>query len=441
LKIAPLAVALALLLGFVLPKSLQSGFFPDDLLNLYEYWVLFWPEVIRQIAWPLADGYRPFGALFYKPLFAAFGLNPLPFRVVCVGLLVLNLTLAYSLFRLLFDEVTAAVSVMLFAFHAYLSDLYYSSATIYDLLGFFFYYLALWLYLRYRRTGGRFQCGLIFLVFVCGLNTKEIVVTLPLIFLVVERLSPAPRSYALAAVTSAVAAVFTLAKAAGNTTLGLNPAYQPSPAYFLSNLERYFGMLVYVHEGLPLPLVFGLIGGAVLVAWLSSSRSAWLALLISLLAPLPVMFIMPRSFYVFYIALWGWAALAGCALVGVYRKLSGGRALNPVVAALFCAAIVVSLHLRARPYGDAWLANEEGKVARVLEQVRRTFPEMPRGAKIFVSDDPLDPDDWFLTFLFRLQYCDETIDVYRAKRGDDPAGEYQYVISLANWKLRCQRCG
>jgi hypothetical protein len=425
----------------VVPRCFHSGFSPDDLMNLYGYWHRSWPELIHQIAWPFADGYRPFGALFYKPLFAAFGLNPLPFRVVCVGLLAVNLTLAYVLFRRLFDEVTAAVSVVLFAFHAYLSDLYHSSATIYDLLGFFLYYLALWLYLAYRRKGGRLLFGLILLVFVCGLNTKEIVVTLPLIFVAAERLLPPPRTYSLVAITFSLAALFTLAKAVGNTTLGLNPAYQPSPASFLPNLERYFGMLVYAQEGLPLPWVCGLIGGAVLVAWFSPNRSARLALLIALLAPLPVMFIMPRSFYVFYIALWGWAALAGCALAGLYRKLAGGRALNPVVAALLCAAIVVPLHLRARPYGDAWLANEEGKVARALLQVQRTFPEMPRGAKIFVSDDPLEPDDWFLTFLFRLQYRDETIDVYRAKRGDDPdPSKYTHVVSFADWKLVCLRC-
>ena len=82
-----------------------------------------------------SPSYRPLGGIFYRPLFAGFGLNPLPFRIACFTLLILNLGLAWWLARLLTHSTEiAALSTLLGAFHPRLVDLYWSTGTIYDIL-------------------------------------------------------------------------------------------------------------------------------------------------------------------------------------------------------------------------------------------------------------------------------------------------------------------
>ena len=64
-------------------------------MNLYGYWapplgkvalahLLFWSKFVR-----------PLGALYYLPLYAVFGLNPVPFTVVRIAILLLNTVVFY----------------------------------------------------------------------------------------------------------------------------------------------------------------------------------------------------------------------------------------------------------------------------------------------------------------------------------------------------------
>ena len=61
-------------------KSLSLYFDSDDMMNLYLAW-----------SKPLAEVYRPVGALFYRGLFALGGFNPMPFRIACLAIGVANI--------------------------------------------------------------------------------------------------------------------------------------------------------------------------------------------------------------------------------------------------------------------------------------------------------------------------------------------------------------
>src|SRR5437879_8431623 len=94
------------------------------MMNLYEAWFR-----------PLVETDRYLGTLVYRGLFAVAGLNPLPYRAVCMLLLLVNLGLLYRFcLRISNSREIAALACLLGAYHAHLADLYYSTGTIYDLL-------------------------------------------------------------------------------------------------------------------------------------------------------------------------------------------------------------------------------------------------------------------------------------------------------------------
>jgi hypothetical protein len=167
---ATLAIA-GIFFGFA-GDGLRAYFTPDEMMNFYGAWFR-----------PLLESRRPVGDLIYRAVFAAAGLNPLPYRVVCYALLAANLVLLYLLCRKLSGSLeVGALACLLGAYHAHLADLYYSSDTLYDLLYFFFYFAALLLYIAVRHRRWQWQI-LILTLYLLALGSKEMAVTLP-VFLV-----------------------------------------------------------------------------------------------------------------------------------------------------------------------------------------------------------------------------------------------------------------
>src|SRR5690348_14295165 len=73
----------------------RSDFIPDDMMNLYSAWTLPIGDCLQANLLFFTNSYRPLGLLFYKLLFELFGLNPFPYRLVCLTLLLINLGLLY----------------------------------------------------------------------------------------------------------------------------------------------------------------------------------------------------------------------------------------------------------------------------------------------------------------------------------------------------------
>ena len=422
-----------LLFAWFAGDGLFSNLFPDEMMNIYRVWHEPWTELLRRTVLFWQGSARPLGAFFYRPLFDAFGFAPLPYRAVCMGLLLANLLIAYRLAgKLSGSTLTAAVTAVLFGYHAYLSDLYYSSATIYDLLCFCFAYSAVLAYLERRWV--RFAA-----LYLLAMLAKEAAAGLPAVLVVIEwaAFAKEKREWRGPAGALLLAGAVLLPLAWGEHSLSGVGAYQLHPRVMGENLGRYLGMMFYAQRDLVRWEAAMVVSLAIAAAVWVRSAGAWVGLAIALVLPAPVLMIEPRSFYVFYLAFFGWTLLAACILD---RIAQGATPVRPAVRAVALVALLVAvlapLHRFRKPYGNAWVALERDKAPRMIARLTADLPSLKRGARVDVVDDPYEPGDWILTFIFRLQYRDDGIEVVRRKSGPAAEGRpFDCVLNLADYRL------
>ena len=82
-------------------KATHARFAMDDPMNMGWYWRDgFWTVLWHNITfWSTA--YRPLGGLYYLPIYAVFRLNPLPYRLVILAIVLANAYLSCRLAELL----------------------------------------------------------------------------------------------------------------------------------------------------------------------------------------------------------------------------------------------------------------------------------------------------------------------------------------------------
>jgi hypothetical protein len=126
----------------------------DDLMNLYGYWSKPVSALVKGNIFFWTPYYRPFGGIIYRTLFAIFGFNPAPVYVLFYGAMLLNLWLAYLVFkRIGRSREIGAIATLLYAFHGKFDYLYYNAGSMYDVFCFLFFFLALLIYLNARLQG------------------------------------------------------------------------------------------------------------------------------------------------------------------------------------------------------------------------------------------------------------------------------------------------
>ena len=194
-KASPLLSVLAglFIAGFFLFftwRGLLVYYTGDDVMNLYGYWSKPVSALVKGNIFFWTPYYRPFGGIVYRSLFAIFGFNPYPMYVVFYAAMLVNLWLAYLVFkRIGGSREIGAIATLLYAFHGKFDYLYYNAGSMYDVFCFLFFFSALLIYLR-ARVQGRFlgvwgTLGFLACL-VCALNSKEMGATLPVIVLVYE---------------------------------------------------------------------------------------------------------------------------------------------------------------------------------------------------------------------------------------------------------------
>ncbi|HYM12161.1 MAG TPA: glycosyltransferase family 39 protein, partial [Bryobacterales bacterium] len=173
--------------------GVRAYFTLDDGLNLtthHNYWEYSLWETTASALRVVTSAYRPLGGVFYLGIFRLAGFHPLPFRAVCLGLMLANLFVAFRLVeRLSGSEEIALLTALLLVYHPAITDLFYSTGTIYDILCFFFYCLALVAYATWREQGQRLgarHLAALLLLYACSLDSKEMAVSLPLALLALE---------------------------------------------------------------------------------------------------------------------------------------------------------------------------------------------------------------------------------------------------------------
>jgi hypothetical protein len=394
--------------------GLRAYFTPDEMMNLYGAWFR-----------PLAESRRPVGDLFYRVLFAVAGLNPLPYRVACYLLLSANLGLLYILCRKLSaSREVAALACLLGAYHAHLADLYYSTDTVYDLLCFLFYFSALILWADVRSRGWAWRT-LILAMYLVALAAKEMAVTLPVFLALYDLIyDPPARKFAAARswagselrrlwpfATATVA--FILYKTVGWGRVTGNSDFLPNFTWqtLMGGWKHYAFDLFY--GAIPFTALRVVLLWAILLAVVLALRKRDLlfAACVILIGILPVALIPERGFYAIYLTLPGWYLFAAQALASTRERLV--PAARPAVLFLLVAACIVPLHWRQKSRGMAWVAEAHQSVRSVLEPLREY--SVPRGGKVLILDDPFPKEDYILTFMFRLAFRDEEIQVRRVQ--------------------------
>jgi hypothetical protein len=410
--------------------GVRAYFTPDDMMNLYG-------ACFR----PLLQSDRPLGALFYRTMFAAFGLNPLPYRIACMLLLLANLALLYAFCRrLALSREIAALACLLGAYHARLADLYYSTGTIYDLLCGVFYMTAFLYYVRARQTS-KFrwrQAAIFFSLYLGALSAKEMAVTLPVVLLLHDLLYHPPlrawqslrdwtKSEALAlGPVVLMTAAFLFYKTAGPGSMIGNPDYRPSFTWsaFTAAWAHYCSDLFYGAVTFSSLRIVALWTILIAIAALLRRRVLLFAFLFLFIGILPVAFIPLRGFFAIYLTLPGWYLFAATALVAgrdaiaqKFHPFRRGPARIAMQTTLFLALALAlrPLHRREKPFGKGWVPAAHAAVRSVLEHLGEVAGPLPLGAKVLFLSDPYPKDEWMLTFIFRLYFRDDTIRVDRVR--------------------------
>src|SRR5262245_40103289 len=331
------AVLVVYFLHFALPAR-HGGFREDEMMNIWTYWYLGPFRSILGLAKFWTPDYRPEGALYYLPLYHFFGLNPLPYRIAQISILVVSIPIVYYLARLLASSRSVAfLAVLALCYHPYVANLVFVGAFIYDVLCGLFYFAALTYYVHIREKGAYLrplQLALFLVLYICALNSKEMAVTFPVIVLLYEVfktpqwpswnafLSWTWRCAGPSLIAGALTAIYVYDKIYGTGSVTRLDAYRPRYSWlnFTTLNARFIGELLYAPEAVTPTALLLLWAGVFIYAFWRRDRMVWLMAFWVVIVPLPIAFLLPiRSGACLYLLLFGWAmifARVACDLIG-----------------------------------------------------------------------------------------------------------------------------
>jgi hypothetical protein len=389
------------------------------------------PRLLGENLLFFSSGYRPLGALAYRLIFAVGGLQALPFRIVVLALLLLNLYLIYRVAAAAANREIGILAALLLCFSASFADLYYNTGTIYDVLCFTFYFSALALYAGVRKHDRWLtprQLALFLVFYICALNSKEMAVTLPPVLLLYELLlchpGTPPRAWLrrwtpLASITL-ITLPYMFGKLTGSSPLIGNESYQLhiSRAVYFTSLAHYLGLLAQAPGALTAEVCALILLLLVAAAVLARERCLLFALLFTLIAPLPVLFVPLRGgAYAVYIPAFGVALYFAATLVFVRDRMVARftpRPLAPIaleaVTFLLCMVALIRFH------GYHSLSPPQaGLMEPLVVKLAELRTRVPAPARILFLDDPFTTDEWTPLFVCRLYFHNKNLVADRIK--------------------------
>jgi hypothetical protein len=257
------------------------------------------------------------------------------------------------------------------------------------------------------------------LLYNCALGAKELSVILPAIVLAYEMCFHAlPREWRYWAgwiAPSILTSAYLAQRLTGKSAVAANPAFTMDALHLVPNAMHYAGLLLF--QGRPAgPLLMVALGVFILLCTFRS-RAGRFGGFVFLAGTFPVLLIEPRSLYALYLPYFGFCVM--CA------SLPGRIPL--------AALLLIPLNTYHLPFAMRWMPLEQRKAELAIAAFLDLRPPLPKSARILVTTDPFDPDDWILTFAAQLTHRDSTIEVDREKRmaaaPADTAG-YTRVLSV-----------
>ncbi|MEO7651462.1 MAG: glycosyltransferase family 39 protein [Bryobacteraceae bacterium] len=416
MKRALFAVSILIYFFYFAGEGLNAGFSQDDLMNMYQSWRHPISRHLLDIVlfFQVSPTFRPLGSLFYRVLFEVFGFHPLPFRIACYGLLLLNLLLAYKLTRRLTGSCEAAAwTVLLYAFHPQFFSLYSSTGYCYDLLCATFYFSALLYYLNMREAGWKQIAAWSGLYILC-LNSKEMAVTLPVMIAVYELLTTPRIRRGLIPLTGGVlTALFIFGRVLRAQGLTANDAYRPvlQVGVYLSHGHRFLSEAVYQSENLGPAAACLILAFCFAMAFRFRLLPLRFGLAWMLIGILPVAFIEQRGFDAVTIPALG-LALFVATLIARARQILAWR-VRPTFGLAAGFLLIAAAH---STYGQLPFreANEHSRlILNVHKELLRFRCAHPTGHRLLFVRDPFPDFEWATTFLVYLTYRDAGVYVKR----------------------------
>jgi hypothetical protein len=420
-KIAVAVFLAAFFLAFTW-RGIFVYFSGDDVTNLYRSWSRPVGELVKANLFFWSPYYRPWGGVVYRSFFAIFGLAPRPLAAFYYAVLLLDLWLAYAVFRrLASSSEVATLATLIFCVHGCLGYLYYNLGVLYDVFCFTFFFAALWVYLSIRDRGGVpgwWGLAGILGLFICSLNSKEMAAAFPAILLVYEALFHRPASWGPAALarwfanegrTALLSSALLIPYIPGKLApegLTSSPAYVPHVSWnaWLESTEQYLADLAYAAHpftALELLITFALLTA---MAWWRRSAVLWFGLLFFVITLLPVSFVSVRLGFVLYMPLAGLALYTAALLVGIKNQARLPAFAGTLLFLLIAAALAVT-HARhwKTPHGPS-------PVEITVKQFYSRLPDIHSGIKLMFVKDAFG-GTWELLYTLSLLYKEKEIEI------------------------------
>jgi hypothetical protein len=433
-----LAPALVVFYFFALAgMGLWSHWAPDDMQNLYYYWSHGVPALIKANILFATTYYRPMGGVFYLPLYAIAGLNPVPNRIVCFALLLLNIWLSYALARrLIGDRGAAVLAALIGCFHGSALGIYVSNSIIYEILCFTFEISALLYYVRVRQMGRPLkphEIAIVLLLYVCALNSKEMAVMLPLWLAAYEwwyRDAPGLRVRTLVpvAIAGGMALIYAVGKMHGSDSLAQFEAYRPSftvHKYFETS-QGYLNLLFYSNRGFNSVKTILFWVALFALAYALRSRAMKFAALFALFSFLPLNFVNVREGFALYIPLFGFSTYVAALWTAAMQaaRLAPVQRLQATAIAVVACAFALGLvhHAKAQRILPFSLHAQEN-TWMCIQELRRLDPPVKSGQRVLFLDSPFGTD-WDTYFIAKLHFGDPSVRVAFANASvERPVGD------------------
>jgi hypothetical protein len=455
--------------------SLRTDLTHDDLMNGWRGWFSSWQDQIRDtfFIWRVTPNYRPFGTLAYKVFFTISGLDLRLMRAFLACLILFNAYLVYALARRLSGSREAgALAALLHANHSGLSHLYYNTGTCFDIFCFTFYFGALLYYVQIRQAG-RYprlaEGGVLCLLLILGLSSKEMAVTLPVLLALYEVIFHRPplagkrvagwlpRAAAIPAVTVSIVLLYAFGRVLAPEGISRQGGYHPviSLAQYLTTTGGYLGQLFNARQWFSSYKVIAFLLAGLALMWRSKAGLyGWFLFAAGIL---PMAFIPLRGVTAIYIphaglAIWGAVMLVRLrdGVLGVARRIS--KRAEPGIGTVFglydrkafvmfvaLAVVLFRVHTKYHTTLEPWL-REQTQIRSFLEQWRQLHPSIPKGGRVLILKDPFGGFNWASIFIGHFIYREiiviDRLPSMKQRPEAKSMPEYTHVLTYEDGQLR-----
>jgi hypothetical protein len=303
---------------------------------------------------------------------------------------------------------------------------------------------------RARNTGSRLWAALAIVLFILGIQCKEIALDAVVFAAFYELIFDPPNSIRsvpkwltrrpVLVICVGVGIVFAISRLAGSNAMTQFSGYRPT----LSARLYFSHMSLWVREIYAQPITTRsswIFVPSLIAAFWSSWRLALWSVLSFLMGVLPVALISQRGVPDLLVPALPLAILAALAFNGICEAIAAilvpagqpREILQGALTGMVCVVIILSQGTVQHRQGDFALTGMDSIVNRVMQATPKLTPRPNPNGKIIVDSDPFGDSQWEDLFAFRLVFDAPQLQVKRPSqlnaddRRGDRLGEWRHI--------------